>query len=582
MPDNTDEFTEDAWRFFGAEPPKTAKQKPEPAPDNVVNISGTPHHTGTNPAYAAKALQDECEQLANTTTGRNHRLNVAAFNLAGFVQGGHLDRQKVIDALTAAAHQASQRGDHPLTDREIANTIESGFRGSHAKVGARNVPQQPTNVTDVDPQTITQKEPAPPAAGPETIFQAEQNFWNTRDSLTTIYNSALNRMCAPWAVLAHCAARALTQVRPCVTLPALIGGPGSLNWFAAIVAPSGGGKGSASAIARELVTDPIRERNMGSGEGIVGAFYRPGTKTEPPEQHEAVLFTADEIDTLTAMNNRSGSTTMSILRSGFAGETLGFSYVTRGRDIHLDAHSYRMTLVVSVQPSRAAGLMSDGGGGTPQRFMWFPGIDMRISDTPQDTTINPLALPAPGEWLYPRTIKIPDEARNLILTERAKASRGQLDALDGHAMFCREKFAYALALLDNRIDMNDEDWRLSGIAAEISTRTRTWVSEQLASAADVEAEQRGRLLGVTYSASDDEKAYRAAKKAQRIARWVLEKLDGGPMTQREITHAIAGRDRTWLQGALESLESSGLITHEEGERDSASGGTKSVLWKRVK
>ena len=60
-------------------------------------------------------------------------------------------------------------------------------------------------------------------------------------------------MASPWAVLAYTAARALAQVRPGIMLPPLIGGPGSLNWFAAIAAASGGGKGAAIAAARHLV-----------------------------------------------------------------------------------------------------------------------------------------------------------------------------------------------------------------------------------------------------------------------------------------------------------------------------------------
>lgn len=560
----------DMWRHFGHEPPDPSADPPAPQParGNVVNISGTPHHhpdPAGGAAYAQAALKDECAQLAATTTGRNHRLNVAAFNLASLVEAGHLTRTEVTEALTAAARIASQRGDHPLTDHEITATIDSGFRGAHDKVGARTIQPRPDTITitEVTAEQLTGK-PADTGAGRPT--DAENDFWTARPSLDHIYTTALSRMCAPWAVLAHCAARALTGVRPNATLPALIGGRGSLNWFAAVAAPSGGGKGSSAALARELIPDPIRERNMGSGEGIIGAFYRPGTKTEPPEINEAVLFTADEVDTLAAMNNRSGSTTMSILRSGFAGETLGFSYITRGRDVHLEAHSYRMTLVISVQPARAGALLDDHGGGTPQRFQWFPGTDPRITDTPEHVDVYPLVLPSPSNWLYPKTITIPAEARAAILTERAKAARGEQDAIDGHAMFVREKFAVALALLDGRVDVDAEDWRLSGIAAEVSRRTREWVAGQLAGAADLEAEERGRLLGVTYSASEDEKAQRAAKRANRLGRWVLDKLEAGPVSQRDLDRAVASRDRIWLRGVLEQLHGAGAISRDDEGR----------------
>lgn len=116
---------------------------------------------GTTTPYGRKALTDECNQLANTTTGRNHQLNRAAFNLASIVAAGHLDRTEAITELTAAAHIASRRGDHPLTDHEIAATIESGFRGSHDKVGARNITEQPqpTQVEEVKPEKLKGQRP---------------------------------------------------------------------------------------------------------------------------------------------------------------------------------------------------------------------------------------------------------------------------------------------------------------------------------------------------------------------------------------------------------------------------------------
>jgi hypothetical protein len=66
------------------------------------------------------------------------------------------------------------------------------------------------------------------------LISLRARLWQARGSLAAVYTTALARMCSPWAVLARAAARALTQVRPHVTLPPLIGGPGSLNWFAAI------------------------------------------------------------------------------------------------------------------------------------------------------------------------------------------------------------------------------------------------------------------------------------------------------------------------------------------------------------
>jgi hypothetical protein len=273
------------------------------------------------------------------------------------------------------------------------------------------------------------------------------------------------------------------------------------------------------------------------------------------------MFTADEVDTLAAMNQRSASTTLSILRSGFSGETLGFSYAAKEKRRHIGAHTYRMTFVVSVQPTRAGWLIDDGGGGTPQRFMWFPGTDSRISkDRPWEA--GPLTLPAPLEWQYPREVQIPAEAVDLILDERVKAMQGDQTALDGHALYCREKFAYALAVLDGRVEMTSEDWELSGIAADVSTYTRELMVDQVREAASAEAVERGLLRGIESHSAEVEKAHQQLQRVQRIVRWVVDKLgeagDEG-MTLGDLKRRAASRDRDAVENALQGAYSLGLV-----------------------
>src|SRR5258708_2356111 len=92
-----------------------------------------------------------------------------------------------------------------------------------------------------------------------------------------------------------------------------------------IEATSGGGKGAAARVAKKLVPVSLLKnvpiRNLGSGEGIIDAYVIPTRGGVPPRFHESVMFTAHEISTMTALANRSGSTLMSTLCSGFSGET---------------------------------------------------------------------------------------------------------------------------------------------------------------------------------------------------------------------------------------------------------------------
>ena len=256
---------------------------------------------------------------------------------------------------------------------------------------------------------------------------------------------------------------------------------------------------------------------------------------------------------------------MSVLRQGFSGESIGHSYIKRESNITLPAHSYRMCLVVSVQPTRAGVLMDDVSGGTTQRFMWFPSTDPRISYKPPWFP-GPLALPSYREWMYPTEIQIPDAARQLIMETRVKNMRGEVAAIDGHALFCREKFAFALAVLDGRTEMSDEDWELSGLASEMSQRTRESIEAQIAEAREEEARERGKLQGVSSVAAEDEKLVQHDKRRERIGKWVQRKLsENGPMKQRDLHHAMNSKngDRNYLQYVLGALKDVGVVEEKD-------------------
>lgn len=394
-----------------------------------------------------------------------------------------------------------------------------------------------------------------------TLEGIEKGFWDARTSLTLIYRAALSQMCSPWAVLACCAARTLTLVPPSVTLPPIIGGPGSLNWFAAIVAKSGGGKGAANAVATRLVPGDILVRGAGSGEGMIESYNR---KAEPQDHTISVLFSVDEVDSLASLRARSGQTTMSVIRSGFSGETLGYSY--RGRSTEkVEAHSYRMTMIVSVQPERAEGLFSDSGGGTPQRFMWFPGRDKRIKaatapDWP-DTTLPTVGRIPPGD------LTVPTEAEQLIRHAREASMSGDDNALDGHALFCREKFAYALALFDGRTTMTADDWHLSGIAATVSDWCRQRAQRALEQSRRTEAADRGRWRGIEHYESDISRTIAGREELGRVLTWAVGKLSesDGRMKKRDLTHKASSRYRTKLDEAMLCGVESGLVKADGSE-----------------
>lgn len=406
------------------------------------------------------------------------------------------------------------------------------------------------------PPTEPEDEPSNPEPSLSPLEVAEEGFWEARESLNIIYSAALSRMVSPWATLAWCSAIALHFVPPDWTLPALVGGPGSLNWFAAVVDTSGAGKTAAGRVAKELIGRPVFERNMGSGEGLIQAYESPG---EEPRR-DAVLFTVDEVDTMRAMSSRSGQTTSAVLRTAFSGGTLGFSYVSN-KLAPLAENSYRMTMVVNVQPTLAGPLIDSAQGGMPQRLMWFPAQDPRIRADLQNDWIP--SLPLPRFESYPRTIAVPDETRAFILAGVEAAGRGAVTELDTHANFCREKMAFALAVLDGRTDMNAEDWELSGVVQRISTMTRDNTIAAMEEGARNEAIDRGQLRGVEMAAADWGQQYERTRRADRVMVWIRRKLeDSGGMTKGDLNRAAASRDRPLIDSALTALVTNGIVAFD--------------------
>ena len=550
----------------------------------------------TNPENTATDKEVERFLATHTEATRPEALNGLITALTNKLGAGHSCHMSSLGVLTDAmgeaaagyypARQAARELYQPylatittgtstgrvLTKREAAQQYKGivAWAVGQAETGAAKARERISakysdNVIEIAPGEIIE----PAAAATSPLEDIEGHFWESRESLKLIYDASISQMCAPWAVLACCAARALTLIPPEVTLPDVIGGRGSLNWFAAIVAKSGGGKGAANAVATQLVPGDILTRGAGSGEGMIEAYNR---KADPQDHVTAILFSVDEVDSIASLQARSGQTTMSVIRSGFSAETLGYSYRGRSGE-RVDAHSYRMTMTVSVQPERAGGLFRDAGGGTPQRFMWFPGRDRRIKadcdpwPTDKAGFRRTLAMPDMRNLPY-SGIPIPPEAEHLIRITRERSMNGSDDALDGHAVFCREKFAYTLALFDSRTAINSDDWKLSGIAAAVSDWCRLRVRATLERTEAAEAAARGRLRGVESYEADISKAILANEDLKRILQWAVGKLadaDGRRMKKRDLSRSASSRDRAKFTEAMLRGVEAGLLVGDGAE-----------------
>lgn len=534
--------------------------------------------TGGTP-YGRTALEREAENVATAPEGtRNHTLNRAAYSLAQLVAAGHLDQLEVHDTLRTAALNAG------LQPGEIEATLRSGVRAGVQQ--PRIVPDKPIEPAltfngrpprPAAASTVVAKEEAAPSIVREHIDQqtgeiTEQSvdFWQARPILTHVRDFAYARMTSPWAVLGVCLLRALAIVPPHVVLPALIGGHGSLNLFCALVGPSGVGKGAAEAAAADAIRMPhtIYTATVGSGEGIAHQ-YAHREKGSIVTDRQAVLFSVPEVDTLTALGNRQGSTLLSQLRSAFSGERLGFGYADAMKRIPIERHEYRLGMTVGVQPEKAGPILDDADGGTPQRFIWLPATDPHISPTPADEP-EPWQLP-PTNWneTMPRRggrniFPIPAPVADHIRQQHAARARGEGEALDGHALFAREKVAAALAVLDHRTYIDDDDWQLSGAVMRVSDLTRTRVRETL-NATLARSEQARTRVTAERAAAASEAVVDAA--VQRVCRSIIRTLHTGsePMPWSTVRKHLPGRDREHFEDAIGRLIEAGQIAIEGDE-----------------
>ena len=346
----------------------------------------------------------------------------------------------------------------------------------------------------------------------------------------------------------------------------------SLNPYVGLVGPAGAGKGAAEAAAADAVdVGDVELAQVGSGEGLAHLFMRRLSDKEGggQEQHrEAALLSVPEIDTLTALGSRQGATLLPELRKAFMGERLGFGYADPKKRLSLAGHSYRLSLVVGIQPERALALLSDSDAGTPQRFLWLPATDAGAPEVqppcPRQWKWKAPEWP-PDDFMDPRTdVDVCKPARDLIDTERVKRLRGEGDALDGHALLTRLKVAALLGIMDGRLEASVTDWNLADTVMAVSAHSRSAVSLALhaVSLRRTEAEAaRAATIGKRVAKATEE------ARAELVANNVVLALRAadGSLSHSELRRKVAYRDREHFEPALTLLQKQKWIRREKVE-----------------
>jgi hypothetical protein len=437
-----------------------------------------------------------------------------------------------------------------------------------------------------------------------SLFNLPEEFWGTRELFKVIRQQARADGTGPDAVLGAVLARASAMVPHAMKFDS--GKIGNFNLFVNTVGPTGIGKTEAMRSAQRVMLPPryLAEPSsgladmekfrdgvaLGSGEGLAeiymgtiekdtGEFHRTGPnkgdpKTKPVRaqvRHHAFFF-LDEGEALTKMLERKGATVGQTLRSAWTGATLGASNAQETTTRFIPDGTYAMGILIGWQPKTAMALIGDAAGGTPQRFLWLSTIDPEMPEDPDarpEPFTPPLCdhegRPLSGVVEFPREIK-----RMLRATLRERHVDGAtVEELHSHEPLMRCKVAALLCVLDGRMLVSADDWRLAGMiwSASCAVRDRLVAFGQQQKAREIEA-RRTQLIA-------DAEATEAARMrvsdrvvgyAKRIAHKIYKADEEfGRVKRSEYRRNFGSAEKPYFDDALSYALSQGWVILDEGD-----------------
>jgi len=426
----------------------------------------------------------------------------------------------------------------------------------------------------------------PDEAGPtKPATNLPAAFWESRVSLSRIRQAAHARHRSADAVLGVCLARLAAMIEP-ARIDTGVGSRACLNFFSALVGAPGVGKSDAHSIACELYPAPAQSEEwfadnqpLGTGEGLAEAFMGTVTVDDPSPRgnskktvqvrkqvrHNAFFF-VDEGEKITKMLDRVGATIGEALRSAWKGVTLGQRNGSVDRTRHVI--NYALGLAVGFQPTTVRPLLEDVTSGTPQRFVFFSATDPSI---PKEPVSWPPYVAWWSQYLEDKNWTVAESVLEEIRATDYMVATSEivLESFDAHAMLTKVKLAGLLAVLEQRKNINEEDW----VLADVIWCTSQAVRDEMISKAEEEkgakerayedrAVRREMLLLDAREERSSQQEERAMQNAMNaIVRHVSRGNCEGGCKRRCLQRAIASRDRLIISAdqAIEEAVNEGLL-----------------------
>lgn len=404
----------------------------------------------------------------------------------------------------------------------------------------------------------------------------EKSFWKSRPILSAIYKLARQKTVAPWTLFGLIIQRVLHSV-PWEVPYTTYKGPAALNTLVALVGRTGTGKSTSLDILDLNVvfndSDPEHQFSNtwqgviepGSGEAMPD-HYMTTQKDENKKivkvwahPNRAAMFGFDEVGMLEGRQSREGSTITEYMKQGCSGT--GFGRVLKGGGgTMLPPRSYRFSLFINVQPARAGLLFTPNAiaGGLPSRFLFFNTHDKKMRAEQDFSECKKIVLPR-IDWTHVKEIRALPVMDEKHRNEQFEANEGKVDEIDSHLLLTRAKVTVALALLDGRTELIQEDWELSEIVIRHSLDTRKSVLDALAKVANQELARQGRAAGTKAVIAEEVTINRNVRNA---ARGILRHRASG-LADSQIRKKLAHRVRGFFDEALDFLAENPNWTGED-------------------
>lgn len=524
------------------------------------------------------------DELAASTVGARHDGLGGVLAWAFGTYSRPLDLRAVWDAVGAvwATLTPGERREHEPVEWARWIVAQEQPKRDRRSIIANTATTAPPNV---DPTTGEIR--------PGSAMNLPDEFWIERAVLAHIRIAAWSRMVSADALLVNAIPRTATLVPPSFWLPAVIGSSATLDYLAAVIADTSGGKTIAHGVARELIRCPEfdpEDRNpimmdipIGSGEGIAEAFMLPefvrdekGKLAKSGRQiigRHALHLVVDEGTAFVNQAQRNGTTVIGTLASAWSGQALGALNASKETRRLIAGGRVRVTAVVNMQAENGHLLFAPQfeSVGLTGRIMFASAHDPSaphdgLPDWPGELTwpTVPAAAQMTGRFAYADEIVAEIRAtRHGVLTGRRAIDRRQ-----SQTVLLRCKTAAVLAWWEGRLDVTVDDWRLAGMIAATSGAVLRHLEDVKRSADATSDHLRAEARGVGEAISESAKERRLV--AELSAR-IVERVPPDGVGRMELKRTLtSSTTRHRFDAALDLAVDNGFLVVDDGRITKAS------------